>query len=164
MSATAYIGLGSNSGDRLFFLRQSLKLLTQDPGIALLACSRIYETAPVGGPPQGPFLNAACSLRTSLTPVLLLRRLLAVEQDLGRERRKRWGPRTLDLDLLIYDRVIMHTPALILPHPRMLVRGFVLIPLRDIASEETIPGTGQTVRELCRNSEVDEPLFPAGLN
>ncbi|HHX87065.1 MAG TPA: 2-amino-4-hydroxy-6-hydroxymethyldihydropteridine diphosphokinase, partial [Firmicutes bacterium] len=156
MSGTAYVSLGSNIGNRLFFLRQSLKLLARDPAISLLAFSRVYETRPVGGPIQGLFLNAACSLKSSLPPVLLLRRLLAVEEKLGRERRQRWGPRTLDLDLLIYDKVVMCTPSLVLPHPRMVTRSFVLIPLLDIAPELPVPGTGQTVSQLCRDLEAAE--------
>lgn len=161
MGGVAYIGLGSNIGDRLFYLQQSLKLLAREPDIFLRASSRVYETAPVGGPPQGRFLNAACSLKTSLPPVLLLRRLLAVEQKLGRERRQRWGPRTVDLDLLIYGQVAMCTPALVLPHPRMLTRSFVLLPLLDIAPEVTVPGTGQTVSRLCRDLGAAERLYPA---
>ncbi len=162
MPGIAYVGLGSNIGDRLFYLQQSLKLLNRDPLISLMVSSRIYETEPVGGPPQGQFLNAACSLQTSLPPVLLLRRLLRVEQELGRERRRRWGPRTVDLDLLMYGRIIMYTPALMLPHPRMLIRSFVLAPLLDIAPDVIVPGTDRTIRQCYRDLGIGERLHPAG--
>lgn len=153
LPALAYIGIGSNTGDRLYYVEHSLKLLARDPQITLQARSPIYETAPVGGPPQGLFLNAAASLKTSLPPTLLLRRLLAVEKTLGRERRERWGPRTIDLDLLIYGSILMYTPALILPHPRMLTRSFVLEPLYDIAPELPVPGTGRTVAQFHRKTQ-----------
>ena len=163
MPGPAYIGLGSNQGDRLYFLRQSIKLLAADPDILIQATSRIYKTAPVGGPPQGCFLNAACSLKTLLPPALLLQRLQAIEKKLGRERHERWGPRTVDLDLLMYGSVVMCTPALVLPHPRMLLRGFVLVPLRDIAPKALVPGTGRTISSLCRELGAREQLYPARL-
>jgi 2-amino-4-hydroxy-6-hydroxymethyldihydropteridine diphosphokinase len=146
----AYIGLGSNLGDRLFYLREAVRLLAQDPDIRGVNPSRVYETAPVGGPPQGKFLNAVCALETTLSPLLLLHRLQTIERLLGRVRREYWGPRTGDLDLLLYGRVRMKTPRLILPHPRLLTRSFVLVPLAEIAPDLIVPGTEKRVTELCR--------------
>ncbi len=146
--AVAYISLGSNQGDRLLLLSRSLELLELEPAIGVTAVSSIYETAPVGGPRQGLFLNACVQLDSDLSPVTLLRKMLAVEETLGRIRRKRWGPRTIDLDLLLYGNLTMRTPSLELPHPRMSERDFILVPLSEIAPDLQIPGIGQTVRQL----------------
>lgn len=156
----AYIGLGSNLGNRRRLLSRALELL-ETPGLEVTLVSPLYETEPVGGPPQGKFLNACAALATVLPPILLLRRLLAVEDALGRVRRERWGPRTADLDLLVYEDVAMHTPLLELPHPRLAERDFVLRPLSDIAPDLEIPGTGRTVRRLLveRPDSHDIRLF-----
>ncbi|MEW5784334.1 MAG: 2-amino-4-hydroxy-6-hydroxymethyldihydropteridine diphosphokinase [Bacillota bacterium] len=144
--AVAYISLGSNQGDRLFYLRSALDLLNQEWALSVTAVSPLYETDPVGGPPQGLFLNACAALCTSFSPASLMLILLAVEEKLGRIRRQqRWTARTLDLDLLIYDDVMMRTPLLELPHPRMTERGFVLVPLAVVAPELIIPGTAKSV-------------------
>lgn len=144
---TSYISLGSNLGDRTAYLREALSRLECEP-VSLRAVSPIYETAPVGGPRQGFYLNACASLTTTLSPVILLRRLQRIEASLGRVRNVRWGARTIDLDLLICGRVIMRTPLLDLPHPRMTERDFVLQPLSDIAPDLCVPGTGKTVSRL----------------
>lgn len=143
----AFISLGSNLGDRAAYLQEALHRLKREP-LSIRAVSPLYETAPVGGPSQDFFLNACAALGTDLPPVSLLRRLQQIEKALGRVRRERWGPRTIDLDLLAYDKVIMHTPALELPHPRMHEREFVLKPLSIIAPELKIPGAWKTVRRL----------------
>ncbi|HOA34887.1 MAG TPA: 2-amino-4-hydroxy-6-hydroxymethyldihydropteridine diphosphokinase [Bacillota bacterium] len=143
----AFIGLGSNLGDRMGYLREALTRLEQEP-VRLGKVSPLYETEPVGGPLQGPYLNACATFETALSPVSLLRRLQQIETALGRVRRERWGPRTVDLDLLVYGNVIMRTPSLELPHPRLAERDFVLQPLKDIAPELLIPGTGKTVSQL----------------
>jgi len=143
----AFIGLGSNLGDRMGYLREALTRLEQEP-VRLGKVSPLYETEPVGGPLQGPYLNACATFETVLSPVSLLRRLQQIETALGRVRRERWGPRTVDLDLLVYGNVIMRTPSLELPHPRLAERDFVLQPLKDIAPELLIPGTGKTVSQL----------------
>lgn len=127
-----------------------MKLLQGSPEVMVTALSSIYETAPVGGPPQGPFLNGACAVETSLRPTALLRLLLNTEDRLGRVRRIRWGPRTMDLDLLLYGECIITTPALVVPHPRLAERDFVLIPLAEIAPAAAVPGMGRTVEELLR--------------
>jgi 2-amino-4-hydroxy-6-hydroxymethyldihydropteridine diphosphokinase len=149
MSHDAYIGLGSNLGDREGNLSEALRLLGETPGMEVVAVSGRHETAPVGGPPdQPPYLNAAARLRTSLSPEDLLDRLQEVESSLARKRTVRWGPRTIDLDLLLYDQEAICTDRLQVPHPRMHHRPFVLVPLAEIAPNAHHPTTHKTVAEL----------------
>jgi 2-amino-4-hydroxy-6-hydroxymethyldihydropteridine diphosphokinase len=128
----AYVALGANLGDRDASLREALRRMAETPGVAVLRISRVYETDPVGYVDQPVFLNMAAALATRLSPVELLGRLLSIEREMGRVRDIRWGPRTIDLDLLVYQDVVMDTPELTLPHPRMGERAFVLAPLRDV--------------------------------
>lgn len=128
----AYIGVGSNIGDREQQLLQAIRILDEHPDIEVVRLSGIYETDPVGFTDQPPFLNMAIAVRTSLSPLALLRQMLQVEQQLGRIRTQRWGPRTIDLDMLLYDNVLMDQEELMLPHPRMMDRLFVLVPLHDV--------------------------------
>ena len=127
----AYIGLGSNLGDRAGNIGQAIGLL-QKNGIKVLKTSAVIETAPVGGPPQNKFLNAVVKVETRLSPVELLDHCQAIEQKLGRVRTVANGPRTIDLDILLYDHLAMDTPQLKIPHPRMFERAFVLEPLKEI--------------------------------
>ncbi len=159
---TAFISLGSNLGDRVVYLKEALLRLEREP-VSLRAVSPLYETAPVGGPPQGFFLNACASFNTALPPATLLRRMQVIETALGRKRLERWGPRIIDLDLLTYGNVIMRTPALELPHPRLAERDFVLQPLSVIAPDLEIPGTGKNVSRLLeeRPPAVDVQLYRA---
>ncbi|MFD0869651.1 2-amino-4-hydroxy-6-hydroxymethyldihydropteridinepyrophosphokinase [Chlamydia abortus] len=136
---TAYIGLGSNLGDREQYLQKALQRLDEHRLIQVVRCSSIYETEPVGYEEQGSFLNMAAMLRTGLEPRLLLEELLRVESSLGRVRQIRYGPRTIDLDLLMFEDAVMDTGSLTLPHPRMHERAFVLVPLMEIVEEE-FPG------------------------
>ncbi|MGQ9592800.1 MAG: 2-amino-4-hydroxy-6-hydroxymethyldihydropteridine diphosphokinase, partial [Planctomycetota bacterium] len=144
---SALVGLGSNLGDREGYLRRSLERLASEEGIEVVRVSRFIETEPVGGPPQGPFLNAAAELGTALEPRALLDVLLRVEAELGRVRRGPNEPRTIDLDLLLYDDRIVEEPGLVIPHPRMLGRAFVLEVLAEIAPGRRHPGSGRTVLE-----------------
>jgi 2-amino-4-hydroxy-6-hydroxymethyldihydropteridine diphosphokinase len=149
MTVAVYIALGSNLGDRRQQLDRALQLLRERPGIAVKKVSAHYETAPVGGPPgQGNYLNAAAELETSLEPVDLLRVLLEIEQKLGRIRGVKDAPRTLDLDLLFYGDYVGTQPGLIVPHPRLHERLFVLAPLGEIAAEAEHPVSGRKIREM----------------
>lgn len=139
MSETAYLALGSNLGDRLATLQRAVDLLGAEPGIAPTRCSRVWETHPVGGPPQPDFLNVVIRAEVGLEPLDLLAACQRVETALGRVRDVRWGPRTIDVDVLLLDaRVIAH-PDLVVPHPRMHERAFVLLPLLDIDPDPVLP-------------------------
>jgi 2-amino-4-hydroxy-6-hydroxymethyldihydropteridine diphosphokinase len=144
----AFLALGSNLGDRLAYLQLGVDSLARIPGVALVAVSRVYETAPVGGPPQGAYLNAVVAIDTSLDPSDLLDRCQQVEEIAARRRAERWGPRTLDVDVLLIDGTRIESDDLTIPHPRMWERGFVLAPLRDVAPELVDAGlTWEGVRE-----------------
>jgi 2-amino-4-hydroxy-6-hydroxymethyldihydropteridine diphosphokinase len=142
VSKSAFVGIGSNLGDREGNLRQAVELLSAEDGIDVVAVSEIRETDPVGPVEQGPFLNGAVRIETDLAPRELLERLLAVEERLGRVRRERWGPRTIDLDLLLYGDDVVDEPGLTVPHPRLHERRFALEPLSDLAPSLEIPGKG----------------------
>jgi 2-amino-4-hydroxy-6-hydroxymethyldihydropteridine diphosphokinase len=141
--ARAYVGVGSNLGDREATLRRALELLGAEPGIEVVAVSSIRETDPVDYLDQPRFLNAAVAVDTPLAPRPLLERLLAVERTLGRERTgPRFGPRTIDLDLLLYGDAVVDEPGLKVPHPRLHERRFALEPLADLDSALVVPGRG----------------------
>ena len=142
MGTTAFVGIGSNLGDRETNLRRAIELLSAEEGIDVVGVSEIRETEPVGPVEQGPFLNGAVQLETSLPPGELLVRLLAVESRLGRVRTERWGPRTIDLDLLLYGDGRIDEPGLSVPHPRLHERRFVLEPLADLDPGLEIPERG----------------------
>jgi 2-amino-4-hydroxy-6-hydroxymethyldihydropteridine diphosphokinase len=140
----AYVGVGANLGDRERTIRAALEAL---PGV--VAVSQLRETEPVGVIDQPRFLNGAAALETELSPRALLDVLLAVERELGRERRERWGPRTIDLDLLLYGGETIHQPGLTVPHPRLHERRFALEPLLDLDPELAIPGRGRVADVLA---------------
>jgi 2-amino-4-hydroxy-6-hydroxymethyldihydropteridine diphosphokinase len=142
VATTAFVGIGSNLGDREQNLARAIELLSAEDGIDVVAVSEIRETDPVGPVAQGPFLNGAVRIETDLGPRELLERLLAVEQRLGRVRRERFGPRTIDLDLLLYGDEVVDEPGLTVPHPRLHERRFALEPLSDLAPGLEIPGKG----------------------
>lgn len=146
--ATAYIALGSNLGDRAAHLRGAIQAMNALPDTRVAAESKVYQTAPVGPPGQGPYLNAAVQLDTSLEPHALLNELREIEKQHGRERREKWGARTLDLDILLYDDRVIDTDTLTIPHPHMHERDFVLKPLCDIAPDLVHPRQDHTVRQL----------------
>lgn len=140
--ATAFVGIGSNLGDRESHLRRALELLAAEEGIEVVAVSALRETEPVGPVEQGPFLNGAVHVETELRPRELLERLLDIEERLGRVRRERFGPRTIDLDLLVYGGEVVDDPGLTLPHPRLHERRFALEPLAELAPGLIVPGRG----------------------
>ncbi|MEN2981640.1 MAG: 2-amino-4-hydroxy-6-hydroxymethyldihydropteridine diphosphokinase [Thermus sp.] len=143
----AYVALGGNLGDRAAYLLQALSRLSRLPETRLLRLSPVYETDPVG-PPQPPYLNLVAELDTRLPPRALLEALLGIEQALGRVRREPWGPRTVDLDLLLYGNLVLKEEGLEVPHPRLHQRAFVLVPLCDLVPQGRHPVLGRTFAEL----------------
>jgi 2-amino-4-hydroxy-6-hydroxymethyldihydropteridine diphosphokinase len=141
--AKAYVGLGANLDDREATIRRALELLNAERGVDVVAVSTLRETEPWGYVNQPPFLNGAAALETELGPRELLDRLLAVERSLGRTRNgPRWGPRTIDLDLLLYGAETVDEPGLRVPHPRLAERRFVLEPLAELDPTVVVPGAG----------------------
>jgi 2-amino-4-hydroxy-6-hydroxymethyldihydropteridine diphosphokinase len=142
--ARAFVGLGSNLGDPEELIRSALELLGAEAGIEVVGVSSLRETDPVGYEDQPRFLNGATELSTELPPQELLERLLAIERRLGRVRREgtRFGPRTIDLDLLLYGQETVEEPGLTLPHPRLHERRFALEPLAELDSALEVPGRG----------------------
>jgi 2-amino-4-hydroxy-6-hydroxymethyldihydropteridine diphosphokinase len=138
----AYVGLGANLGSRAETLRRAVELLGEADGVGVLAVSQLRETEPVGVVDQPPFLNGAVAVETTRTPRELLDLLLGIERALGRVREERWGPRTVDLDLLVYGDEVVDEPGLRVPHPRLHERRFALEPLADLDPELEIPGRG----------------------
>lgn len=152
-----FLGLGSNIGDRERHIAHAIRLLDRQPEITIKQVSSLYETEPVGVKEQSAFLNAVISIATAMSPFALLDVCLSIEHQLGRVRDKRWGPRTIDIDLLVYHAVTIVTDILVLPHPYLHVRPFVLIPLREIAGEMIIH-QAMTATELlarCEESQVE---------
>jgi 2-amino-4-hydroxy-6-hydroxymethyldihydropteridine diphosphokinase len=145
--AKAYIGLGSNLGNRRANVEAALDCLNHPGETRVLRVSKLTETDPVGGPPQPRFLNGVAEIETELAPEALLEKLLAIEEKLGRVRREKWGPRVIDLDLLFYDDRVIDSPELKLPHPLIVQRTFVLQPLAELAPDLVHPETGKTIRE-----------------
>lgn len=140
MERTAYLALGANIGDREANLREAVNLL-REGGCTVTAASSLYLTTPVGPVDQPDFLNAVIRIKTALDPHDLLGLCRKIEQTLGRERTIRWGPRVIDIDILLYENVILNEDELVIPHPRMLERAFVMIPLAEIAPDiEVVDG------------------------
>jgi 2-amino-4-hydroxy-6-hydroxymethyldihydropteridine diphosphokinase len=132
MNNSVYLSIGTNMGDREKNLQTAIKLLEKVPEIAIKKLSSIYETDPVGFEDQSRFLNAAIAISTSFSPLELLQFIQKIEKSLGRKREIRWGPRTIDLDILLYNQENIISEQLTIPHPRMFERGFVMIPLLEI--------------------------------
>jgi 2-amino-4-hydroxy-6-hydroxymethyldihydropteridine diphosphokinase len=159
MSTLALIGLGSNLGDRKARLDAAVAALGRTAGIAVVKVSGYHETRPVGGPPgQGDYLNAAVAIETSLEPLELLHVLQEIERDGGRVRTEHWGPRTVDLDLLLFGDRVLAGRELEVPHPRMAERRFVLEPLAEIAPGMIDPVSGRTIAELLAACQASAPM------
>jgi 2-amino-4-hydroxy-6-hydroxymethyldihydropteridine diphosphokinase len=155
---TAYVGIGSNLGDRLENLRAAVRDMAGTADVRVVRSSSVYETAPVGGPQQGDFLNAVLEISTELEPHALLEALQRIENELGRVRAERFGPRTIDLDLLLYGDEEIDDPDLTVPHPRMRERAFVVVPLTELGAGNALPNgrplepvtdAAQTVRRFA---------------
>jgi 2-amino-4-hydroxy-6-hydroxymethyldihydropteridine diphosphokinase len=139
MGVEAFLGLGSNLGDRLANLQAAIDALQTEPGLQVKASSRVWETTPVGGPPQPDYLNAVIRVETDLSARDLLEAARRIESRLGRVRRERWGARTLDVDILLYDEEQIEEPDLVVPHPRLAQRAFVLLPLLELEPDPVLP-------------------------
>jgi 2-amino-4-hydroxy-6-hydroxymethyldihydropteridine diphosphokinase len=152
----AYLGLGGNLGDRLGYLRAALRTLRETPGVELVRWSRVVESEPWGIADQPRFLNMVAEIATTIEPHDLAAALREVEDRVGRQRRQRWGPREMDIDILTYDDVSIETDTLTVPHPRIMERAFVLVPLAEIAPDLLLPD-GRTAAEHAaeRAEEVD---------
>lgn len=154
----AYIGLGSNLDNPAAQLRRALAELTELPNTRVFKHSRLYQSKPLGPQDQPDYLNAVAALQTRLEPLALMRHLHDIERQHGRRRsaENRWGPRTLDLDLLVYGNLSLQTPELTLPHPELQKRSFVLYPLAELAPELMIPGheSVRQLRERCTTPAI----------
>ncbi|MCA9482879.1 MAG: 2-amino-4-hydroxy-6-hydroxymethyldihydropteridine diphosphokinase [Nitrospina sp.] len=148
MPETVYIGLGSNLGAPEDNLRAALERLAQVEGVERIAVSPFYRTAPFGITDQPEFINAVARLSTTLEPRALLDTLLEIEKEMGRVRKQKWGPRLIDLDILLFGGRVIEEPGLTVPHPGIAERGFVLAPLADLAADLPHPTLKQNVKQL----------------
>jgi 2-amino-4-hydroxy-6-hydroxymethyldihydropteridine diphosphokinase len=157
-----YLGVGSNLGDRWARLAHAGRELRTAPGITVVRASRVWDTAPIG-PPQPRYLNAVLELETTLAPLPLLDVLQRIENTGGRARGPvRWTARTLDLDLLLYGDEVVRNPRLVVPHPDLVARRFVLAPLAELCPDLVVPGTGRTVAQLLALLAAPDDATPAG--
>ena len=156
----AYLGLGTNLGQRSENLAKALDVLSSDPGLHVERCSRVYETEPWGVADQPPFLNMVAGVTTSLDPESLLALCKEVEQQLGRQPGIRWGPRPIDVDILLYGDSVVQLPHLEIPHPRLHIRAFALVPLAELAPGAVHPGLGKTIGELAATVDDLEGVKP----
>lgn len=155
MTHTAYLLLGSNQGDRLTLVQSALKAIDNQSNIRIVAQSSLYETAAWGKEDLPPHINIAVAVHTSLSPIDLLDAVQAIELDLGRERIEKWGIRTMDIDIIYYDDIVMDTAILTIPHPWMQDRRFVLVPINEIAPKMQHPKlfiTNATLLALCKDT------------
>lgn len=155
----AFLGLGSNLGDRLANLQGAVDALQGEPGVRVTASSRVWETSPVGGPPQPDYLNAVIGIETDLSARDLLDIARRVEVRLGRIRKERWGARTIDVDILLFDDERIDEPDLVVPHPRLLQRAFVLLPLLELEPEPVLPD-GTRLRDVPIDADGVAPSAP----
>lgn len=152
----AYLALGSNLGDRMNYLREAVKRLNQLPGVQVTKKAKIYETDPYGGVEQDNFLNSAIEIETNLAPFSLLDSIHQVEASLNRERLIHWGPRTIDIDILLMDGITMDEEVLTIPHKELIKRSFVLMPLKDVYPNEQLLGKSldEWMNETGNKAEV----------
>ncbi|WP_310618441.1 2-amino-4-hydroxy-6-hydroxymethyldihydropteridine diphosphokinase [Flexibacterium corallicola] len=155
---TCALGLGSNLGDSNAYIKSAISILDQTPDIEVIATSSHYRTPPWGPVPQDDYRNCCVTIRTSLSAQELLRTCLGVEEDLGRTREERWGPRTIDIDLLLYGDQTVQDEGLEVPHPRMAERAFVLIPLAEIWPDAHI-GNGLTVQAALKTCPDQDGIY-----
>ena len=148
-----YLGFGTNLGDRWANLRKALGMLSRDPELRTLRCSGVYETDPWGGIEQPRYLNCVAEFATSLEPNALLTKCKEVEARLGRVRSVRWGPRLIDVDILLYGSEVVSLPHLEIPHPRLHLRAFALIPLAELCSDNVHPVLGRSIGEMSRAAD-----------
>lgn len=156
MPHLAYIGIGSNLGDKIGQCRRAISKILAIPGQRLLAQSSFYKTRPIGFIDQDWFINGVIQIETDLEPLWLLWRLKEIELKMGRKETSRWGPRAIDLDILLYDDLEMKTEELEIPHPRLKERQFVLIPLMEINPNLIHPTLKKTMRELLSEIREDQ--------
>jgi len=149
----AYIGFGSNIGDRQKYIHNAINALSKVEGINLQKISSLYETEPVGYEAQAKFLNGVAAIQTGLFPHCLLHTLKTIETEVGRQHRTRWGPREIDLDVLMYGDVCFRTHELVIPHPQMHLRCFVLVPFAEIAPDVVHPVFQETIQTLLARLE-----------
>ena len=154
-----YIGFGSNIGNRLKHIQNAIHALSKTEGIVLQKTSSVYKTDPVGYEAQAQFLNGAASIQTSLSPLSLLHTLKDIETVIGRQHRIHWGPREIDLDLLIYGDLCLQTEKLVVPHPEMHLRRFVLVPLAEIAPDLVHPVFQETIQTLLERLKNDKSVL-----
>ena len=157
-----YIGFGSNIGDRLKHIQNAIHALSKTEGISVKKISSVYKTDPVGYETQGEFLNGVAAIQTSLSPLSLLHTLKHIETAIGRQHRIRWGPREIDLDLLIYGELRLQTEQLVVPHPEMHLRRFVLTPLAEIAPNLMHPVFQETIQTLLERLKDDKSVSESG--
>jgi 2-amino-4-hydroxy-6-hydroxymethyldihydropteridine diphosphokinase len=159
MTAVAFLGLGSNLGDRLTNLQGAVDALRDEPGLRVTGSSRVWETTPVGGPPQPDYLNAVLRIETDLSARDLLAVAHRVEARLGRVRTERWGARTIDVDILLFDDERIDEPDLVVPHPRLAHRAFVLLPLLELDPDLVLPD-GSSLAAVRVDTNGVEPAAP----
>lgn len=158
----AFIGLGSNMGDKLANLKKAIEGLGKIQGTKVLTVSSLYKTEPVGDVEQDWFVNAVAEVETGLTPRELLNKLLYIEKNLGRIRDEKWGPRVIDLDILLYDNLVMDEEGLSIPHPYLHKRGFVLVPLAEIAPKVIHPKLKKSMSELMHGIHDNKNIEKIG--
>lgn len=156
MDKTAYIALGSNLGRKRDNIARAIQLIAALPGVKIIKSSSLYETEPWGKTDQDNFLNQVIAVETSLHPAELLRELQNIEIKMGRQRKEKWGPRIIDLDILLYGNEVMDDPHLTIPHPHLRQRLFVLVPLAEIGADLQFPEDGATVEEVLSSVLVRE--------